>query len=154
MNFSRMWVSGTLAILWAGAGAHPGLAQATHDTSHSGVKERERIVLSHVLPKLDGDHLKATLVEVNYGPGEFSPPHSHPCALIGYVVQGALTQVEGEPEAVYTVGESFYEGPNGVHAVSANASSTEPAKLVAYLICDRDTPINVPVPDSKAEGGK
>ena len=47
-------------------------------------------------------HVKTTLVEVNYGPGEASPPHSHPCAVIGYVVEGAIrTQVEGEPEHTY-----------------------------------------------------
>jgi quercetin dioxygenase-like cupin family protein len=119
------------------------------------VKDRARIVLSTPLSKLDGDHLKAVLVEVNYGPGEASLPHSHPCAVIGYVVEGALrTQVKGEPETIYKAGESFYEAPNGVHLVSANASSTEPAKLVAYLICDRDTPLSVPVPDSKSEGGQ
>lgn len=39
----------------------------------------------------------------------------------------------------------LYEAPNGVHLVSANASSTEPAKLVAYLICDRDVPLSVDV---------
>ena len=118
-------------------------------------KDRERIVLSKSLPKLDGDRLKAVLVEVNYGPGEASLPHSHPCAVIGYVVEGALrTQVKGEPEMIYKAGESFYEAPNGVHLVSANASLTEPAKLVAYLICDRDTPLSVSAPDPKTEGGK
>lgn len=49
-------------------------------------KERARVVLSKDLPKLNGNHLKVTLVEVNYGPGEASAPHSHPCAVLGYVV--------------------------------------------------------------------
>ena len=109
-------------------------------------KDRARIVVSQSLPKLDGDHLKVVLVEVNYGPGEASTPHSHPCAVIGYVAQGELrTQVKGEPEKIYAVGESFFEPPNGVHLVSANASSTEPAKLVAYLICDHDAPLSIDV---------
>jgi len=112
-------------------------------------------VLSQSLPKLDGDHLKAVLVEVRYGPGEASLPHSHPCAVIGYVVEGRLRiQVKGEPEMIYNAGESFYEAPNGVHLVSANASSTEPAKLAAYLICDRDAPLSVDVPESiQPKGG-
>jgi quercetin dioxygenase-like cupin family protein len=110
-------------------------------------KERARVVLSTPLPALEGSHLKTTLVEVNYGPGEASPPHSHPCAVVGYVVEGTLrTQVEGEPERVYEAGGSFYEPPNGVHAVSANASATKPAKLVAYFVCDRDTPLSVDLP--------
>jgi quercetin dioxygenase-like cupin family protein len=112
----------------------------------SDAKERARIVRSQPLSKLDGDHLKVVLVEVNYGPGEASSPHSHPCAVIGYVVEGTLrTQVKGEPEITYKAGESFYEAPNGVHLISGNPSSTEPAKLLAYLICDHDTPLSVDV---------
>ena len=41
-------------------------------------------------PIVNGDHLKATVVEVHYGPGESSPPHSHSCAVVGYVVEVAL----------------------------------------------------------------
>jgi quercetin dioxygenase-like cupin family protein len=107
------------------------------------------MVLSKPLPKLNGDHLKAVLLEIRYGPGEASSPHSHPCAVIGYVVEGSLrTQVKGEPEVIYKAGESFYEAPNGVHLVSANASSTEPAKFVAYLICDGNAPLSVDVPEN------
>ena len=114
---------------------------------HSQPKDRARILLSQPLSKLDGDHLNAVLVEVRYGPGEASLPHTHPCAVIGYVVQGALrTQVKGEPEMIYNAGESFYEAPNGVHLVSANASSTQPAEFVAYLICDHDTPLSIALP--------
>jgi quercetin dioxygenase-like cupin family protein len=121
-------------------------SQGTTSGLPSDAKERARIVLSQPLSKLDGDHLKVVLVEVHYGPGEASSPHSHPCAVIGYVVEGTLrTQVKGEPERTYKAGESFYEAPHGVHLISANASSTEPAKLLAYLICDHDTPLSVDV---------
>lgn len=101
---------------------------------------------SHSLPHLDGKHLHATVVEVNYAPGETDKPHSHPCTVIGYVAEGAIRfQVKGgAPEAVYKSGESFYEPPNGVHQVSANASDKEPAKLIAFFVCDHDTPLTVP----------
>lgn len=148
---SRMVVGGLCSSLLV---AHFVWSQATTLSGHSETKKRARIVLSKPLPKLHGDHLKAVLVEVNYGPGEASLPHSHPCAVIGYVVEGALrTQVKGEPEMIYKVGESFYEAPNGVHLVSANASSTEPAKLVAYLICDHDVPLSVDVPENMQSKG-
>lgn len=76
-------------------------------------KERARIVLSKGLPTMNGNHLKAILAEVNYRPGESSPPHSHPCAVIAYVVVGSIrTQLNGEPESIYKAGESFYEAPN------------------------------------------
>ena len=101
---------------------------------------------------MDGSHLRAIVVEVNYAPGEADKPHSHPCTVIGYVAQGAIRfQVKGGgPEAVYKAGESFYEPPNGVHQVSANASDKEPAKLIAYFICDHDTPLTVPPMDEHA----
>jgi quercetin dioxygenase-like cupin family protein len=112
-------------------------------------KERDRIVISQALPALDGTHLKATLVEVDYGSGGSSGAHSHPCPVIGYVISGALrTQVKGEPEAIYKASETFYEAPNGVHAVSANASQTEPVKFLAYFVCDRDVPLSTDTPNA------
>jgi quercetin dioxygenase-like cupin family protein len=132
-----------------------GWTQARSDMQHQESRERARIVLSRALPIMNGDHLKATLVEVDYGPGESSAPHSHPCPVIGYVVAGAVrTQVRGEAEAVYKAGESFYEAPNGVHAISANASRTEPAKLVAYFVCDHDAPLSSAARAATGPGGK
>ena len=103
----------------------------------------------HALEPMDGSHLKVTVVEVRYGPGESSKPHSHPCPVIGYVIEGAFrTQVRGEPETVYTAGQSFYEAANGAHVVSANASTNKPVRFLASFTCDRDTPLLLPVPDS------
>ena len=117
-------------------------------------KERARVLFSRELPKLNGDHLKVTLVEVKYGPGEASMPHSHPCAVIGYVVAGAVrSQVKGEPEMIYEAAGTFYEAPNGVHLVSANASKTKPARLLAYLICDQDVPLSVDLPETTRQKG-
>jgi quercetin dioxygenase-like cupin family protein len=149
MNLSsRMGVSSAVAILWAtGMGGLPAHAQASASTPHSAAKQRARVAFFHALPKLDGNHLQATVVEVHYGPGESSSPHSHPCAVIGYVIGGTLrTQVKGEPEAIYKVGESFYEAPNGVHQVSANASQTESVDFIAYFVCDHDQPLSSEVP--------
>jgi quercetin dioxygenase-like cupin family protein len=149
MNLSsRISVSSAVAILWVtGMGGLLAHAQASASTSHSVAKERARVAFFHALPKLDGNHLQATVVEVHYGPGESSSPHSHPCAVIGYVIGGRLrTQVKGEPEAIYKVGESFYEAPNGVHQISANASQTESVDFIAYFVCDHDQPLSSQVP--------
>jgi len=108
-----MRICGTVAILFGMMiGSPMARTQVPARTTRPETKQRARIAFSHILPKLDGDHLKATLVEVSYDPGESSPPHSHPCAVIGYVLQGTLqTQVRGEPAALYKTGESFYEAP-------------------------------------------
>jgi quercetin dioxygenase-like cupin family protein len=87
---------------------------------------------------------------VNYSPGESSAPHTHPCPVIVYVLEGSLrTQVTGQPEAVYKAGQSFYEAPNGVHLVSANASKTDRARFLAYFVCDHEAPLS-----SKMPGGQ
>jgi quercetin dioxygenase-like cupin family protein len=129
-----------------------GTAPAQTTSSAALENPRDRIVFAHSLPKLAGENLKLTLVEVRYGPGESSPPHSHPCPVIGYVLEGSLrTKVKGQPENIYKAGESFYEPPNSVHEVSANASQTGAAKFIAYFVCDRDVPLSV-APSASKQG--
>jgi len=116
---------------------------------HSAAEKKDRasVLLSQPLPKLNGNHLVTTLVEVRYGPGEASPPHSHPCPVVVYVVEGKVrSQNQGQPEVIYKPGDTFYEAPGGVHAVSGNASSTEPAKFIAFFLCDHATPLSQDMP--------
>jgi quercetin dioxygenase-like cupin family protein len=104
-----------------------------------------RVALTQRLPAMDGGHLAVTVIEVRYGPGQSSSPHRHPCAVTGYVVEGAYrTQSGTEPERVYRAGESFYEAPDAVHRVSANASTDAPAMFVAQFVCDREAPLTTP----------
>ena len=125
-------------LILAAPNAPVGEAKATAD----------RVVLSRSLPAMKGTDLKITVVEVAYVPGAASPAHSHPCPVVAYVVSGAIrSQVKGEPEAVYRVGESFFEPANGVHLISANASRTAPAKFLAYFLCDHETKLSVPPVD-------
>jgi quercetin dioxygenase-like cupin family protein len=111
--------------------------------------EHAQAAFSHALPSLNGSELEATIVEVSYAPGGSSPPHTHPCPVIGYVIDGALkTQTQGEPAATYSAGQSFYEPPNSVHVVSANASSERPVRFLAYFVCDHRAPLVAPPPDA------
>jgi quercetin dioxygenase-like cupin family protein len=107
------------------------------------------------MPPLDGTHLQVTTVEVTYPPGGSSAPRSHPCPVIGYVLKGAVRmQVKGGPLSIYKAGETFYEAPNGIHMVSANASATEPATFLAYFLCDHSAPLSLKVPADKTEGDR
>src|SRR4051812_7529550 len=93
---------------------------------------RSRLAFSHLLPAMHGDRLKAPLVEVTYGPAESSAAHRHPCPVVGYVLEGSIrSKVGDDAEVVYKAGESFFEDANALHAVSANASTTAPARLLA-----------------------
>jgi quercetin dioxygenase-like cupin family protein len=106
-------------------------------------------VLSQRLPTMDGANLTVKLIDVTYAPGAASRPHSHPCVVVGYVVNGTIvSQVKGEAEGTYPAGKAFYEAPNGVHAVSKNASATTPSKLLAIFICDKEGPLTVTASDS------
>jgi quercetin dioxygenase-like cupin family protein len=136
------------------AGGHLPVRAPANPRQQSAVA-RFRVALFHALPRLDGDHLKVSVVEITYEPGGSSPAHSHPCPVIGYVVEGAVRmEVKEEPEAVYKAGESFFEAPNTVHLVSANGRGEEPAKFVAVFVCDHDASGSEGTPGNKAPGGK
>jgi quercetin dioxygenase-like cupin family protein len=108
---------------------------------------RDRVALAQMLPALDGRHLEVTITEVNYEPGDVSPPHSHSCPVMVYVVEGAIrTQVKGEPEAIYHAGQTFFEAAHGMHLVAANASQKAPAKFLAMAVCDHKGPLSMPLP--------
>ena len=103
----RNWSGITLGIAIAVFTCRPHTsAQAAAKLAPLGkAEERSRVAFSHALTKMDGANLKVFIVEVIYGPGGSSPSHSHPCPVIGYVIEGAYrTQVKGEPEAIYKAG--------------------------------------------------
>jgi len=106
-----------------------------------------RNLLAERLPKMNGEAMATSLVEVTYPPGGASSPHRHPCPVVGYVLEGALRMgLNNQAARIVRAGESFYESPDDVHSTSANASDTEPARFLAFFTCDRDTPTSVPVP--------
>lgn len=95
------------------------------------------LALTHALPHVDGSHLHVQVVDVTYAPGGSSKPHSHTCPATVYVVSGSVkSRVRGEPLRVYGPGATFYEAPNGMHDVSANASRTQRANFVAFFVCE------------------
>ena len=76
---------------------------------------------------------------VEYEPGGFSPPHTHPSAAFIYatVLEGAIrSQVNDGPVMTYRAGESWSEHPGDRHRVSENASTTELARLLAVFVVD------------------
>ena len=78
---------------------------------------------------------------VTYPPGGASPPHRHDAQVFVYVLEGELImQVQGGTKVTLKPGETFYESPTDVHAVSANASQTRPATFLVFIIKDKGTP--------------
>jgi quercetin dioxygenase-like cupin family protein len=94
---------------------------------------------------------EATVLTVDYAPGAVSDSHVHPGSVFAYVLEGTVvTQLEGEEPMTYTKGQSWYEPPKRPHLVSKNASRTEPAKLLVFLLSQEGEAIKAPVkpPDS------
>jgi quercetin dioxygenase-like cupin family protein len=124
----------------AGLAVAAGLALAADPPARAastGEGETVKTLFTEKLPNVPGKTL--TVVSVDYRPGGLSTPHRHPASgfVFAYVVSGAIrSQVEGEPLGVYREGQSWTEPPNAHHVVSANASQTEPARLIAYIIAD------------------
>jgi quercetin dioxygenase-like cupin family protein len=104
-----------------------------------------KMVFQHDLPDLTLKNWRVNVVEVSYAPGQSSAPHRHPGITIAYVLEGAIqSKVGDEPERTYTAGQMFLETPDQLHAVSRNASATQPAKLLAVLLADKDKPLTTP----------
>jgi quercetin dioxygenase-like cupin family protein len=95
------------------------------------------LVYQHELPNVPGKSIRGVLVE--YGPGGASPGHTHARSAFIYatVLEGAVrSQINDGPVTVYAAGQSFSEMPGDRHRVSANASTTQPAKLLAVFVVD------------------
>jgi quercetin dioxygenase-like cupin family protein len=133
--------------------AHPLLAACRHPAVRqcprgcTEVEERQgTLVYQHELPNVPGKSIKGVLVE--YGPGGYSPGHTHPKSAFIYatVLEGAIrSQVNDGPVTTYKAGQSFSELPGDRHSVSANASKTKPAKLLAVFVVDtNETELTTP----------
>jgi quercetin dioxygenase-like cupin family protein len=92
-------------------------------------------ITSHALPNVPGK--RVTVVRVFYGPGGFTPPHTHAGSVTAYITKGEIrSQLGVGPVETFKVGQSFFEPPGTKHMVSANASNTEPAELIAVFVAD------------------
>jgi quercetin dioxygenase-like cupin family protein len=104
------------------------------DVTGSALDKVEPIA-SYALPNVPGK--RVTIVRVFYGPGGFTRPHRHAGSVTAYITKGEIrSQLGGGPVEVFKVGQSFFEPPGATHMVSANASNTEPAELVAVFVAD------------------
>lgn len=92
-------------------------------------------IASYALPNVPGK--RVTIVRVFYGPGGFTRAHRHAGSVTAYITKGEIrSQLAGGPVETFGVGQSFFEPPGATHLVSANASNTEPAELIAVFVAD------------------
>jgi quercetin dioxygenase-like cupin family protein len=126
--FRRLLCAASLAVVSL-------TAASAQDASDD--KRKVTLVYDQVLPNVPGKSIRGVLVE--YGPGGSSAAHTHPKSAFIYatVLEGAIrSQVNDGPVITYRAGESWSEHPGDRHRVSANASDTELARLLAVFVLD------------------
>jgi quercetin dioxygenase-like cupin family protein len=85
------------------------------------------------------------MITVEFPPGGADPVHRHNAHGFIHVLEGTVVmQVRGDKELTLTPGQTFYEGRDDVHVVGRNASDTEPAKPLVFLVKSKGAPVLVP----------
>lgn len=129
------------ALLLCTASAH---ATETPPVSKETVAE----LMARDLVGVPGKEVR--MITVTYLPRGASVPHRHDAQVFVYVLEGELTmQVRGAAPVTLRAGQTFYEGPEDIHQVSANASPTAPAKILVFMVKDKAKAASREVP---AEG--
>jgi quercetin dioxygenase-like cupin family protein len=101
-------------------------------------------LMSKVMTDVAGK--EGLMIMVEYPPGGSDPVHRHNAHAFVYVLEGSIVmQVKGGKQVTLKPGQTFYEDSNDVHIVGRNASKTQPAKFVVFLVKEKDAPVLVPV---------
>jgi quercetin dioxygenase-like cupin family protein len=131
MKMRSILIVATLAAIAAWPGFVPVDAAA---------QDRETITpaFQEAIPNIPGKSLIG--IVVSYPPGGKTPAHTHARSafIVGYVLSGSIrSQVNGGKIQVFHAGEHWTEPPGGAHhEISENASTTEPASLLAISVVD------------------
>jgi|SRR5579871_73091 len=108
-------------------------------------------VFKQDLPNVSLDGWEVTVSEIPMPPGQTGMAHRHPGFVLAYVLEGEIrTKISDQPERVYKTGEMFYEWPGSTHRVSANASKTQSARLLAMVFAPKGVPLVMPADSAAA----
>jgi quercetin dioxygenase-like cupin family protein len=133
----------TTPLCWIAVAA---LIIATHVQAHDSGQEKVTVLETHQMLNAPGK--KAMTLTVDYAPGQASiaHSHSHSGSAIAYVLEGAvISRVNDGKALTYTVGQTWYEPAGSRHYESRNASATQPAKLLVFILLDDDADILEPL---------
>jgi quercetin dioxygenase-like cupin family protein len=144
MNRSSVWTTGlrhaTAAVVVTLALGAAGFVDAEDANRPGKVVPLTTKDLSGIAGK------EATMLTVEYPPGGSTPPHRHDSHVFVYVLEGSvIMQVDGREPVTLKPGETFYESPQDVHRTSANASATESAKFLVFMVKDKGKAATQPV---------
>ena len=113
---------------------------ARGDESPKAESPRAPPLLARDLAGIPGK--EGIVLTVEFAPGEAGKPHRHDANVFVYVLEGAVRmQVKGGPAVTLHPGQTYYEGPSDIHTVSENASKTDPAKILVFIVKDKGAPV-------------
>lgn len=142
MKLTRRTLLATLST-----GVALALSGATSQAADSKNEAKVQMLLTEPLSSVPGKEV--TVLTVEYLPGGASSPHRHDAEVFVYVLEGAVVmQVDGKEPVTVRKGQTFREDPKDIHRQSANASKTEPARFVVFVVKDKGKPVTRPL-----EGG-
>jgi quercetin dioxygenase-like cupin family protein len=130
MKIRSIAIVATLAAIAAVPGFVP-VEAATQD------RETVTPAFQEAIPNIPGKSLIG--IVVSYPPGGKTPAHTHARSafIVGYVLSGSIrSQVNRGNIQVFHAGEHWTEPPGAHHEISENASTTEPASLLAIFVAD------------------
>lgn len=132
-------LAGVAALLMAGT------VQAQEHTHREGAPLP--IATPVLNAPLSGHPGKEVLIlSVEFPPGAVDPVHRHDAHAFVYVLEGSIVMgVAGGQEVVLGPGETFQELPEDLHTIGRNASTSQPARFLAFLIKDAGKPAVIPV---------
>ena len=146
-------------LLWTATALRPGAASADGTkvdappvdaarpapaTAAATKASQDAIVKQLMTKDLAGAAGKEVLmVTVEYLAGGASLPHRHNAQVFVYVLEGKVRmQVQGSAAVTLGPGETFYESPDDIHTISANASRTKSARILVFIIKDKGAPVS------------
>ena len=138
----------TIAAFTAGIAVSPVLIEFVH--AQQGVPRevrplplRHTVVHSMDLAGLEGK--QGAVVAVDYAPGASDTKHFHSGQVFTYVIEGSVVlEVDGKAPITLNAGDAFNDSPRQVHN-HRNASTTAPARFVAFFVEEKGKPSTVPV---------
>jgi quercetin dioxygenase-like cupin family protein len=100
-------------------------------------------VLEEAIPSANPAIKLVRGARVRFVPRQTTGLHRHPVSVAGVVTAGSFVfKREGEPEKVIKTGDAFFEPAGVITERFDNASSTEPAEIIAFYLTDaKDRPL-------------
>jgi quercetin dioxygenase-like cupin family protein len=134
--------AGAMAGYLAAMG-HVGIAPSLAQAPAAASGQRSTELFNRVMDDVLGRRLTVRLTERE--PGNGSAAHRHPGShTVGYILEGTYeVKIDDGPVRTLKPGEVFYEAPNALHAVSRNASTSQPLKYLVIQVSDPSKPATV-----------